>query len=557
MMKHGYVPAASLALLAGLVFSEPVSATTTYLLTDLGTLGAPEYPDVPPDARGKLSEAYALAGPQQIVGRSGDPVNRVRAVVWPAPSDPAPLGPPSEAELSEAAGINDMGDAVGFSSVDGGIDAFFWPEGGGYTNIGTLGGPRAYAHDINLGRMVVGTSEADSAVHGNWFNRAFAWTPDGGLVHLGTLPAGSTSGASAVNEAGAVVGVSTRSTGYARAVLWSGGSPMDLGTLGGPSPNSEATDINDSGEIVGISSTSDEVTHAFYRSAGGILVDLGTLPGGWSSRANAINDEGVIVGASDIDANSPDAGIKHAVIWTQPGPPFDLNDLASAPSWTLLEATDIDDQGNIVGVGIHPSGDRHGFLLTPDTPTPILLSEFDASVGAREVALYWALGGDAGIVAVHVYREADHTSGEVRLSEQPVGIARDGRGSFLDQNVEPDRRYRYRLGLLDAEGNEAMSHSIEVRTAARPRVAMGLPHPSPTRAGFDVRVELEEAGRARLSLFDTAGRLLSVLFDGQLQAGERVLSWSSSSGDALGSGVYIAVLEAGGTTVSRRVMILR
>jgi probable HAF family extracellular repeat protein len=341
--------------------------------------------------------------------------------------------------------------------------------------------------------------------------------------------------------------------------LWSGGSPIDLGTLNGPSPNSEALDINDGGEIVGVSSTSDEVTHAFYRGAGGALVDLGTLPGGWSSRANAINDAGVIVGTSDVDANSLEAGIKHAVIWTEPGTLFDLNDLVFAPGWILLEATDIDDQGNIVGAGVDPNGDRHGFLLIPQNPTAVLLAEFEASVGAREVAVHWALGSEAGIVAVHVYREAHHASGEVRLSERPIVVSADGRGSFLDQSVEPNRFYRYRLGLLDAEGHESMSRSLDVQTAARPRVAMEPPHPNPARAEFDVRVELEEAGPARLSLFDTAGRLRRVLFDGQLEAGTQVVSWSnpSSFSERLESGIYIAVLEAGGSTISHRVMILR
>jgi hypothetical protein len=90
-------------------------------------------------------------------------------------------------------------------------------------------------------------------------------------------------------------------------------------------------------------------------------------------------------------------------------------------------------------------------------------------------------------------------------------------------------------------------------------VTLGLPHPNPARLGFSVPVDLAEAGAVRLSLVDPAGRLVLVLFEGNLEAGARLLSWSDSDkgGARLGSGVYLAVLDGGGTRISRRVMMLR
>jgi probable HAF family extracellular repeat protein len=52
----------------------------------------------------------------------------------------------------------------------------------------------------------------------------------------------------------------------------------------------------------------------------------------------------------------------------------DLNSLiAPAPGWTLVEATAINDRGQIVGFGVNPDGQGRAFLLTP-TPEPCTLA---------------------------------------------------------------------------------------------------------------------------------------------------------------------------------------
>ena len=68
---------------------------------------------------------------------------------------------------------------------------------------------------------------------------------------------------------------------------------------------------------------------------------------------------------------------------TPTGPIIDLNDLIPANSgWTLLTATGINDDGQIVGYGINPSGMLQGYELTPSSvPEPSTLAIF-AVVGS-------------------------------------------------------------------------------------------------------------------------------------------------------------------------------
>ena len=88
---------------------------------------------------------------------------------------------------------------------------------------------------------------------------ATLWS-DGATIDLGTLPGGTLSMATGINDRGDIVGWSTYGgTGYSHAFLWSDGVMIDLGTLGGTT--SQANDINNHGVIVGWSYTADNVNY--------------------------------------------------------------------------------------------------------------------------------------------------------------------------------------------------------------------------------------------------------------------------------------------------------
>src|SRR5213080_4303909 len=119
--------------------------------------------------------------------------------------------------------------------------------------------------------------------------RSSAEPPEPPFLDLGTLPADTMSGASAVNEAGQVVGWSQGSyPDPIHAFLWENGTMTDLGTLGGST--ARAYDINDKGQVVGVSSTSSGLNHAFLWEDG-TMTDLGTL-GGPDSYAYGLDNRG-------------------------------------------------------------------------------------------------------------------------------------------------------------------------------------------------------------------------------------------------------------------------
>jgi probable HAF family extracellular repeat protein len=101
----------------------------------------------------------------------------------------------------------------------------------------------------------------------------------------------------AINAAGWLAGGSTTATGYLHSFLYANGQLQDLGTLGGP--NSSAYGVNDFGQVVGYSQMAGGASSAFLWSNGQLrdLNELIAADTGWRLlEASDINNNGQIVG---------------------------------------------------------------------------------------------------------------------------------------------------------------------------------------------------------------------------------------------------------------------
>jgi probable HAF family extracellular repeat protein len=234
-------------------------------MTDLGTLG------------GDFSNAQAINNHGQIVGAAQTASGGYHDFVWEngVMYDLDALLPANSGWMTkfDSIDINDTGQIAGTGLLNGVQRAFLISDNdgtfanGGLTisNLGTLGGSASEGYGINKSGQVVGDSGTkDGRSH------AFRYST-GVMTDLKTLVGNPTlglniSGASAINDAGQIVGTSVYdSTGNYHAVTWQSGKINDLNKelpRGSAWVLTSATDINVSGKIVGSASIGGQ-NHAF------------------------------------------------------------------------------------------------------------------------------------------------------------------------------------------------------------------------------------------------------------------------------------------------------
>jgi uncharacterized membrane protein len=227
--------------------------------------------------------------------------------------------------------------------------------------VGTLnreGAPRPIAFKYSAGKLALLSDDpakarvvADSGdVAGENAQQLVLWR-QGKVVSLGACCGGVVRG---INQHGQIVGQTNDKEGRYGAFFWDGHRIRPIAPPQGTM--SSAVAINDGGHVLVQSFTPNNVF--LWRSGKFTPVSLAADV---ANQPLALNNCQVIVGefgaASDF---------YRAFLWDEKNGQRDLNSLIDAKSgWTLESAVDINDRGEIIGVGDHGNDQDAGFLLLP------------------------------------------------------------------------------------------------------------------------------------------------------------------------------------------------
>ncbi len=304
--------------------------------------------------------------------------------------------------------VSASGMVVGYSTDNSGNSmACYWNPGSvTATSIGTLGGGWSWATGVAYspgnGDIICGTSQT-----GDQPAQAAAFTYSVQANFLRRLPdEGSFPNegcwANAINADGLVAGESQYNGliehraarwdqfGLHHSFFWSGGA------------NTSARDLNQSGSMVGWGDNASGERRPLIWAPGGQELPL---PAGFTEgQATAINSVGQAVGFAD-GGSFP--GQDRALLWEN-GVVKELNSLTKMVAGSGLEmATDLNDEGWILGSGYRNQGQRFVFLLKPSLrvfdPLPGAAganNHFQVTGGTPGEDLYLAYGDTYGFSQV-------------------------------------------------------------------------------------------------------------------------------------------------------------
>ena len=124
----------------------------------------------------------------------------------------------------------------------------------------------------------------------------------------------------------------------------------------------------------------------------------------------------------------------------------------------------------------------------------------------------------------------------------------EGSGSLVEGGVDDF----FIAGVFDATG-------VDDGATLPFRVGLAQNAPNPFNPKTDISFALTRTGPVSLKVYDVAGRLLAVLVDDVLEAGEHAATWNGRDmeGRAQSSGVYFYQLQAEGKVMAKRMVILK
>jgi probable HAF family extracellular repeat protein len=324
------------------------STAQTYTITELGTLPG-----------NSVSKASALDDAGEAAGISETPTASIATMFSGGKATSiSTLG----STVSVANAINGSGEIAGWNSYDSSPN--FDPQAFLYSNgsMQNINSPSLFpsgteAYGINNAGEVVGTGYINSSTF-----HAFLYS-GGKMKDIGPSGAFQAS-AYAINTAGQIVGTYSLNSGASGTFLYTNGKMTTLPNPPGSRGGFGAA-INDNGEIVGTMYPS-EGSHA-AKFSDGAWTDLGNLTGAQGSGATAINTAGQIVGTAIFPPiYKPFRAGKHVPFISTAGGLVNLNTLIpSGTGFTLTDAVDINESGQILCDATNASGNAHAVLLNP------------------------------------------------------------------------------------------------------------------------------------------------------------------------------------------------
>jgi hypothetical protein len=189
------------------------------------------------------------------------------------------------------------------------------------------------------------------------------------------------------------------------------------------------------------------------------------------------------------------------------------------------------------------------------TALPVELISFTAAVHGAQIVLTWNTATETNNHGFDVERKTPYSQwNRIGFVEGHGTTNRVQEYSFVDRTL-PEGPTVYRLKQIDRDGVFAYSSEISLLSGTSPGVfEIFQNYPNPFNPSTHVQIQLPESGLVNVTVFDAAGRAVSELLNGRLDAGSHVIPFNAVH---LSAGTYFAVVKAGGRSAAVKMMMIK
>lgn len=207
-----------------------------------------------------------------------------------------------------------------------------------------------------------------------------------------------------------------------------------------------------------------------------------------------------------------------------------------------------------------------------DISLPVELADFTAKQIGSAVVLKWRTESEEDNIGFILDRKDDN-SDWFCITDYKTNNDLLGNGTctfaneyeYTDNLVEANTTYYYRLADVSMDGIIQYHNKIEITTEifenniVPSQFALYPAYPNPFNPVTTIRFDLPEEGNVKMSIYNEMGKLVKVLVDNNLNAGQHAAQWDSKDrfGEPVSAGVYLYEIKASDYQATNKMILLK
>lgn len=192
---------------------------------------------------------------------------------------------------------------------------------------------------------------------------------------------------------------------------------------------------------------------------------------------------------------------------------------------------------------------------TTDSPLPVELTSFTASVKNDFVVLNWSTATEINSASFEVERkQSDVNTWQKIASVKAAGLSNSPMYYSCSEKNTTAGKYNYRLKMVDYNGSFKYSSILNVDISVPSKFELSQNYPNPFNPSTTIRYQLPVNSNVTLKVFDMLGKEVTTLVNEQKLAGSYEVTFNA---DRLSSGVYYYQLKTENFVQTKKLALVK